>query len=58
MSKAKEPVPTMIYQPGEMASSYGVDYDYKIVDESEVSACLKKGWYKHYKDFPKPKDSK
>jgi hypothetical protein len=45
--------PTMIYQPGAMAASYGVSYDYKIVDASEVGNCLKNGWYNHYYDFPK-----
>jgi hypothetical protein len=45
--------PTMIYQPGKMAISYGVSYDYKIVDAGEVGDCLKDGWYSHYYDFPK-----
>lgn len=41
----------MIYKPGEMAESYGVKYDYKIVDAKDVDTMLKNGWYAHYQDF-------
>lgn len=48
-------VPTMIYRPGsEYTSNDGVHYDTNVVDESEVEGMVKKGWFKHYKDFPAP----
>ena len=43
--------PTMLYKPGNMAESYGVKYDYIVVDAKDVAATLKKGWFSHYQDF-------
>lgn len=42
--------PTMLYRcPGPHRTD-GIDYEYVIVDDSEVEATMAKGWYRHYTD--------
>lgn len=49
---------TMLYKPGTMAESYGVKYDYIIVEAEDAPAMLKDGWYDHYNKFKVSVDEK
>lgn len=50
--------PTMIYRPGDMATSEGVSYDYAVVDKLEAIKKIEDGWFKHFSEFSKKEEKK
>ena len=49
---------TMIYHPkggGTKYTSEGVEYYAKAIDSDEMDTWLKKGWFKHFSEFDKPR---
>ena len=49
-------MPTMLYRPGTEINpgAWNEKIDTCIVDEGDLEAVLKDGWYRHPKDFPPP----